>query len=100
MGGIQVGAEVHSLSYSPCHFGKNIDIIMDILITITIHCYNNFGKSIEIKVDIQRSNGRIHSAVISGLNAEVQSVYCGVVRGWGKRRGKRWGLATINSNGV
>ena len=30
----------------------------------------NFG----IKVDIQRSNGRIHSAVISGVNAELQSV--------------------------
>ena len=27
-----------------------------------------------IKVDIQRSNGRIHSAVISGVNAEVQIV--------------------------
>ena len=25
-------------------------------------------------MDIQRSNGRIHSAVISGVNSEVQSV--------------------------
>ena len=44
------------------------------MILIISHCQYHFGKNIEIKVDIQRSNGRIHSAVISGVNAEVQSV--------------------------
>ena len=39
-----------------------------------INIYYHFGTNIEIKVDIQRSNGRIHSAFISGVNAEVQSV--------------------------
>ena len=67
---------------------------MDILITITIHCYNNFGKSIEIKVDIQRSNGRIHSAVISGVNAEMQSVTVEWFEG-GETKGKE--VRTFNA---
>ena len=44
------------------------------MISIITHCHYHFGKSIEFKVDFQQSNGRIHSAVITGVNAEVQSV--------------------------
>ena len=71
MGGIQVGVEVHSLEFSSHHFQALISGWMTFII---IHCHYHCGKNIEIKVDIQRSNGRIHSAVISGVNAEVQSV--------------------------
>ena len=49
-------------------------------------------------MDIQRSNGRIHSAVISGVNSEVQSVTVEWFEG-GETKGKE--VRTCNTlNGV